>query len=180
LDKTFEERDMINSAIVSAVDAASEPWGVKVTRYEVRDIIPPPSIRDAMEAQMRAEREKRANIATSEGIRQSKINTAEGVKQEAILQSEGAKMKLINEAEGQGQQIERVARATANGIREIASAVLVDGGTTALNLQIARQYIEQFGNLAKTNNTIILPSNLADVSSFIAAAMSVVKNVDKK
>lgn len=175
LDKTFEERETINSTIVDAVDKASDPWGVKVTRYEVKNIIPPQSIKDAMEKQMRAEREKRAMIAESEGEKQAKINRAEGDKQELIARSEGEKMKRINEAEGRGQEIERVAQATAKGIREIASAISEKNGMLAVNLRVAEQYINEFGNLAKTNNSLIIPSNLADISGMIATAMTVIK-----
>jgi regulator of protease activity HflC (stomatin/prohibitin superfamily) len=175
LDKTFEERETINSAIVEAVDKASDPWGVKVTRYEVKNISPPQSIKDAMEKQMRAEREKRAMIAESEGEKQAKINRAEGDKQELIARSEGEKMKRINEAEGRGQEIERVAQATAKGIREIASAINEKNGMLAVNLRVAEQYINEFGNLAKANNSIIIPSNLADISGMIATAMTVIK-----
>ncbi|MCJ8290449.1 MAG: paraslipin [Crocinitomicaceae bacterium] len=177
LDKTFEERDTINIAIVEAVDKASDPWGVKVTRYEVKNIIPPQSIKDAMEKQMRAEREKRATIAESEGDMQAKINIAEGVKQEMIATSEGEKMKRINEAEGKGQEIERVAKATAQGIKEIAIAINAEGGKDAVNLRVAEQYIKEFGNLAQKTNTMIIPSNMADISSLIATSMAVIKEV---
>ena len=176
LDKTFEERETINSVIVDAVDKASDPWGVKVTRYEVKNILPPQSIKDAMEKQMRAEREKRANIAESEGDRQAKINRAEGVRQEMIARSEGEKQKRINEAEGRAIEIQRVAEATAKGIREIASAINEKGGTNAVNLRIAEQYLNEFGKLAKTNNSIIIPSNLSDIASMIKAAASVIKD----
>jgi regulator of protease activity HflC (stomatin/prohibitin superfamily) len=176
LDKTFEEREMINSAIVDAVDKASDPWGVKVTRYEVKNILPPQSIKDAMEKQMRAEREKRANIAESEGDRQAKINRAEGDRQEMIARSEGEKQKRINEAEGRAIEILRVAEATANGIREIAKAINEKGGINAVNLRIAEQYLDQFGKLAKTNNSIIIPSDLSDIAGMIKAAASVIKN----
>ncbi|MHC4912391.1 MAG: SPFH domain-containing protein [Planctomycetota bacterium] len=176
LDKTFEERETINSVIVDAVDKASDPWGVKVTRYEVKNILPPQSIKDAMEKQMRAEREKRANIAESEGDRQAKINRAEGVRQEMIAHSEGEKQRRINEAEGRAIEIERVAEATAKGIREIASAINEKGGTNAVNLRIAEQYLNEFGKLAKTNNSIIIPSNLSDIAGMIKAAASVIKD----
>lgn len=175
LDKTFEERETINVEIVNAVDKASDPWGVKVTRYEVKNIIPPQSIKDAMEKQMRAEREKRAIIAESEGDKQAKINRAEGSKQEMIAYSEGEKQKMINEAEGRGQEIERLAQATARGIREIATAINEPGGYDAVNLRIAEQYIKQFGNLARENNTMILPTDLSDVAGIIATAMNVIK-----
>lgn len=175
LDKTFEERDSMNSIIVNAVDSASDPWGVKVTRYEVKNITPPQSIKDAMEKQMRAEREKRANIANSEGDMQARINRAEGQKRELIAHSEGEKMKMINEAEGSAAEIEAVALATAKGIKEIAMAINAPGGQDAVNLRIAEQYIGEFGNLAKTNNTMIIPSNMADLSSLIATATQVIK-----
>ncbi len=175
LDRTFEERDTINSAIVDAVDKASDPWGVKVTRYEVKNIIPPQSIKDAMEKQMRAEREKRAVIAESEGAKQAKINVAEGDKQELIKRSEGERERRINEAVGQASEIEKVAEATAKGIREIASAIYEEGGMDAVNLRVAEQYIKEFGNLAKTNNSLIIPSNLSDMAGMIASAMTVIR-----
>ena len=176
LDKTFEERDTINTHIVDAVDKASDPWGVKVTRYEVKNIIPPQSIKDAMEKQMRAEREKRAVIAESEGERQAKINVADGDKQELIRKSEGEKQKRINEAEGKAAEIESIANATAKGIREIALAINEKGGINAVNLRVAEQYITEFGNLAKTNNSLIIPSNLSDMAGMIATAMKVIKD----
>jgi len=176
LDKTFEERENINSVIVDAVDKASDPWGVKVTRYEVKNIMPPQSIKDAMEKQMRAEREKRASIAESEGDRQAKINRAEGDRQEMIARSEGEKQRRINEAEGRAIEILRVAEATANGIREIAAAINEKGGVNAVNLRIAEQYLDEFGKLAKTNNSIIIPSNLSDIAGMIKAASSVIKD----
>ncbi len=179
LDKTFEERDTINNIIIDAVDKASDPWGVKVTRYEVKNIIPPQSIKDAMEKQMRAEREKRAMIAESEGAKQAKINVAEGDKQELIARSEGEMQRRINESEGRAREIERVAGATAKGIREIASAIGDNNGMDAVNLRIAEQYITEFGKLAKENNTMIIPSNLADISSLIATATSVLDNSKK-
>ncbi len=169
LDKTFEERDKINAEVVEAVDSAAVPWGLKVTRYEVKNIAPPNSIKDAMEKQMRAEREKRALIAESEGDKQAKINRAEGDKQEAIAKSEGEKMKRINEAEGRAQEIERVAFATAKGIREIAKAINEEGGLNAVNLRIAEQYLNEFGKLAQKNNTMIIPSNLSDVAGMVGA-----------
>ncbi|MCX6330703.1 MAG: paraslipin [Bacteroidia bacterium] len=181
LDKTFEERETINVSIVDAVDKASEPWGVKVTRYEVKNITPPQSIRDAMEKQMRAEREKRAVIAESEGTKQAKINNAEGDKQQFILQSEGEKMKRINEAAGRASEIEQVANATANGLRAISKAISEENGLNAVNLRIAEQYLGAFGNMAKQNNTIILPSNLSDIAGVVATATSVFNEVrDKK
>jgi regulator of protease activity HflC (stomatin/prohibitin superfamily) len=179
LDKTFEERETINVSIVDAVDKASDPWGVKVTRYEVKNIVPPQSIKDAMEKQMRAEREKRATIAESEGEKQAKINRSEGDRQELIYRSEGEKQKRINEAEGRAAEIERVATATANGLREIAAAINERGGINAVNLRIAEQYLGEFGNLAKTNNTIILPSNLTDLAGMVATVTSVLKDQTK-
>jgi regulator of protease activity HflC (stomatin/prohibitin superfamily) len=175
LDKTFEERDVINSVIVEAVDKASDPWGVKVTRYEVKNILPPQSIKDAMEKQMRAEREKRAIIAESEGDRQAKINRAEGDRQEMIARSEGEKQKRINEAEGRAVEIQRVAEATAEGLKKIAFAINEKGGAEAVNLRIAQQYLDEFGKLAKTNNTMIIPSDLADIAGVIKTASSVLK-----
>jgi regulator of protease activity HflC (stomatin/prohibitin superfamily) len=181
LDRTFEERETINVTIVEAVDKASEPWGVKVTRYEVKNISPPQSIRDAMEKQMRAEREKRAIIAESEGTKQAKINVAEGDRQEYILKSEGEKQRRINEAAGRASEIEQVANATANGLRAISSAISEENGLNAVNLRIAEQYLNAFGNLAKLNNTLILPSNLTDIAGIVATATSVFNEVrDKK
>jgi len=181
LDRTFEERETINVSIVDAVDKASEPWGVKVTRYEVKNIIPPQSIKDAMEKQMRAEREKRAVIAESEGTRQAKINNADGDKQEFILKSEGEKQKRINEAAGRASEIEQVATATANGLRAISKAISEENGLNAVNLRIAEQYLIAFAGLAKTNNTMILPSNLSDIAGIVATATSVFNEVkDKK
>lgn len=181
LDKTFEERETINVSIVEAVDKASEPWGVKVTRYEVKNISPPQSIRDAMEKQMRAEREKRAIIAESEGTKQAKINNAEGDKQELIKKSEGEMQKRINEAAGRASEIEQLAKATANGLRAIASAITEENGLNAVNLRIAEQYLTEFGKMAKTNNTIILPQNLSDISGIVATATSVFSELkDKK
>jgi len=179
LDRTFEERETINTTIVEAVDKASEPWGVKVTRYEIKNIVPPQSIKDAMEKQMRAEREKRAVIAESEGDKQAKINRAEGVKQEMIATSEGEKQKRINEAEGRAAEIERVATATANGLREIALAINEQGGINAVNLRIAEQYIKEFGKLARTNNTLILPANLGDLAGLVSTVTTILKDQTK-
>ncbi|HRE40422.1 MAG TPA: stomatin-like protein [Ignavibacteria bacterium] len=176
LDKTFEERETINASIVSNIDKASSPWGLKVIRYEIKNINPPASIKDAMEKQMRAEREKRAVIAESEGEKQARINRAEGEKQEAIAKSEGEKMKRINEAEGRAQEIERVAFATAKGIREIANAINDKGGEDAVNLRIAEQYLNEFGKLAQKNNTLIIPSNLSDVSGMVATIGKIFTN----
>jgi len=177
LDKSFEERTLVNGAIVEAVDKASDPWGVKVTRYEIKNITPPQTIRDAMEKQMRAEREKRALIAESEGDRQAKINRAEGDKQEAIAKSEGEKMKRINEASGRAQEILLVAEAQANGIRQVASAISSEGGLASVNTQLAQQYLAEFGKLAKTNNTMIIPADLANVAGILKAATTIVKEV---
>lgn len=175
LDKTFEERENINSVIVEAVDKASDPWGVKVTRYEVKNILPPQSIKDAMEKQMRAEREKRAVIAESEGDRQAKINRAEGDKKEAIARSEGEKQRRINESEGRAFEIKAVATATAEGIRKIALSINEQGGSDAVNLRIAEQYIGEFGKLAKEGNTMIIPTDLSDIAGVIRSATSVIK-----
>jgi len=175
LDRTFEERDQINAQIIAAVDKASDPWGVKITRYEIKNIHPPQSVKDALEKQMRAEREKRAAIAESEGQRQAKINVAEGTKQEAIAMSEGEKMKRINEAEGRAKEIEVVALATAEGIRRIAEAIQDPGGEDAVNLRVAEQYIREFGNLARTSNTVIIPSDLSDIAGMVASVTSLLK-----
>ncbi len=180
LDKTFEERDTINVNIVDAVDKASDPWGVKVTRYEVKNIVPPQSIKDAMEKQMRAERSKRATIAESEGEKQAKINVAEGTKQELIANSEGEKQKRINEALGKAAEIESIALATANGIKAIAESIGSSHGKEAVNLRIAEQYLAEFGKLASTNNTMIIPQNMADIAGIIATATSVIKDSNKK
>lgn len=174
LDKTFEERETVNGSIVEAVDKASGPWGIKVSRYEVKNISPPQSIKDAMEKQMRAEREKRALIAESEGDKQAKINRAEGDKQEAIARSEGEKQRRINEASGKSSEIEMVAIATAKGIREIAKSINEDGGLNAVNLRIAEQYLTEFGKLAKLNNTMIVPVDLSDIAGIISSVTSVI------
>ncbi len=174
LDRTFEERTNINTQVVSELDKASEAWGVKVLRYEIKNITPPADILAAMEKQMRAEREKRAVILTSEGTRDAAINTAEGMKQEVIKQSEARKTQQINEAEGQAAAITSVATATAAGIRSVADAIKLPGGQEAVQLRVAEQYIGQFGELAKKSNTIVLPANVADVGSMIAMAMKFV------
>ncbi len=175
LDKTFEERTHINLQVVTELDKATEPWGVKVLRYEIKNITPPRDVLAAMEKQMRAEREKRAAVLTSEGTRDSAINTAEGQKQQVIKQSEANKVQRINEAEGQAAAILAVATATAEGIRKVAEAIEKPGGMNAVQLRVAEQYINQFGNLAKAGNTLILPTNVADIAGVIATAMSVVK-----
>jgi len=174
LDKTFEERVHINTAVVSELDKATEAWGVKVLRYEIKNITPPHDVLAAMEKQMRAEREKRAVILTSEGARDAVINTAEGSKQEVIKQSEARKQQQINEAEGQAAAIMAVATATAEGIRSVAEAIKLPGGYEAVQLRVAEQYIGQFGELAKESNTLVLPANIADVGSMIALAMKAV------
>ncbi len=179
LDRTFEERESLNQQVVAAIDEAAQNWGVKVLRYEIKDITPPQSVMDAMEKQMKAEREKRASIATSEGDRQSRINRAEGLKKEAIEVSEGEKQKRINEAEGQAKEIELIAHATAEGLRKIADSLNLAGGKTAANLRVAEKYIAEFGNLAKTNNTMIIPASMGDVSSMVATAMSVLDQTKK-
>ncbi|MBE6359449.1 MAG: paraslipin [Lentisphaerae bacterium] len=176
LDRTFEERATINSAICAEVDKASDPWGVKVTRYEIKTIKPPMSVLDAMEKQMRAEREKRAQIAESEGERQAKINRADGEKCEAIAHSEGEKQKRINEAAGKAEEIRLVAEATAKGIETIAEAIRKEGGNEAVNLRLAEQYINEFGKLAKTGNTMIVPADLANVSGFIKSVAKVLES----
>jgi len=173
LDRTFEERDNLNQQVVAAIDEAAQNWGIKVLRYEIKDITPPETVMAAMEKQMKAEREKRAAIATSEGDRQSRINRAEGLRKEAIEISEGEKQKRINEAEGQAKEIELVAHATAEGIKKVAESLSLTGGETAANLRVAEKYIAEFGNLAKENNTMIIPANMGDISAMVATVMSV-------
>lgn len=169
LDRTFEERDSINANIVDALDKACEPWGVKVMRYEISNINPPQSVKDALEKQMRAERERRAQVAMSEGDREARINVAEGHKQEAIKQSEAIKIRQINEAEGKAREIELLAQATAQGIAQIALAINTPGGRDAVNLRVAEQYVGEFGKLAKSTNTMIIPSNLSDIGGMVAS-----------
>jgi len=173
LDRTFEERESLNQKVVAAIDEAAQNWGVKVLRYEIKDITPPQSVMDAMEKQMRAEREKRAEIATSEGDRQARINRAEGLRSEAVAVSEGEKQKRINEAEGQAKEIELVAQATAEGISKVAAALSTKGGETAANLRVAEKYIAEFGRLAKANNTMIIPQNMGDLAGMVATSMAV-------
>ncbi len=175
LDKTFEERDDINRAVVDALDEAALSWGVKVLRYEIKDLTPPKEILHAMQAQITAEREKRAVIATSEGKQQEQVNLANGARQAAIAKSEGEKQAAINNAQGQAEAIKAVADATAQAIRTVAAAIEAPGGMNAVNLKVAEKYVEAFGNVAKEGNTLILPGNLADMGSLVAAAMSVVK-----
>jgi regulator of protease activity HflC (stomatin/prohibitin superfamily) len=174
LDKTFEERTNINLSVVAELDKASESWGVKVLRYEIKNITPPHDVLAAMEKQMRAEREKRAVILTSEGSRDAVINAAEGSKQETIKASEARKQQQINEAEGEAAAILAVATATAEGLRRVADAMQTQGGMEAVQLRVAEQYIAQFGELAKASTTLVLPANAADVGSMIALAMKVV------
>ena len=176
LDRTFEERTAVNSSIVAELDLASDAWGIKVLRYEIKNINPPRDVLDAMEKQMRAEREKRAVILTSEGQRDAAINNAEGDKQKVIKESEASKQQQINEAEGQGAAILTVARATADGIRAVAESIQAQGGMQAVQLRVAEQYLEQFGKLAKEGNTLIVPANLSDVSSMIATAMTFIRS----
>lgn len=175
LDKTFEERTLINSAIVSAINEASRTWGVKILRYEIKNIVPPKTVLIAMEKQMQAEREKRAIILQSEGEKQSAINVAEGQKQKVVLESEAVRQKQINEASGQAEAIRAVANATADGVKAVAAAAQTNGGMVAVQLRVAEKLVEQFGNLAKQGTTLILPANFGDISSLIATAMSVVK-----
>ena len=169
LDRTFEERDSINANIVDALDKACEPWGVKVMRYEISNINPPQSVKDALEKQMRAERERRAQVAMSEGDREARINVAEGHKQEAIKQSEAIKIRQINEAEGKAREIELLAQATAQGIALIAQAINTPGGKDAVSLRVAEQYVTEFGRLAQHTNTMIIPSNLGDIGGVVAS-----------
>jgi regulator of protease activity HflC (stomatin/prohibitin superfamily) len=172
LDKTFESRDEINRQVVSVLDEAGRTWGVKVLRYEIKNLTPPEAILRSMQAQITAEREKRALIAKSEGQRQEEINLAEGVKQAAVLQSEGERISQINKAEGEAKAITTIADATAAAVRTVAMAMNEPGGMNAANLKIAEQYITAFANLAKTNNTMIVPGNVADVATLIGTAMN--------
>ncbi|MDG1944197.1 MAG: paraslipin [Halioglobus sp.] len=180
LDRSFEERGSINANVVAELDKASNPWGVKVLRYEIRNINPPSDVLNAMEKQMRAEREKRAVVLTSEGERDAMINAAEGEKQRVIKESEADKQKQINEAEGQASAILAVATATAEGLRQVAIAVKEDGGDAAMKLRIAEDYVQQFGNLAKSSNTLVVPANLSDLSSMIALATNIVSTESSK
>jgi len=173
LDRTFEERGKINTNVVSELDKASEPWGVKVLRYEIKNINPPREVIQAMEKQMRAEREKRAVILTSEGERDAKINQAEGEKQRVIKESEANRQLQINEAAGEAEAILAVATATAEGLRRVAEAVSAAGGREAMQLRIAEEYVVQFGNLARTSNTLVIPANVSDIAGMIAMATKV-------
>lgn len=178
LDRTFEERNSINQQVVSELDKASDPWGVKVLRYEIKNITPPSDVLTAMEKQMRAEREKRAVVLESEGMRDAAINRAEGDKQKIIKESEAAQQQQINEAQGEAEAIRAVSMATADGLREVASALQGSGGDEAMKLRIAEQYITQFGKLAKAGNTFVVPSNLSDIASILALATGVLKDKD--
>lgn len=178
LDRTFEERSNINTQVVSEIDKATDPWGVKVLRYEIKNITPPKDVLAAMEKQMRAEREKRATVLTSEGFRDAAINTAEGEKQQTIKASEAKKQQQINEAEGEAAAILSVAQATAEGIRLVANAIGAPGGFEAVQLRVAEQYVQEFGGLAKSANTLVVPANVADVASMIALAMKTVQRAD--
>ena len=173
LDRTFEERGHINQRVVDELDQAAAPWGVKVLRYEIKNINPPADVLSAMEKQMRAEREKRATVLQSEGERDAKINEAEGEKQRVIKESEAAKQKQINEAQGEAAAILAVAEATAEGLRKVADALKAEGGDRAMQLRVAENYLERFGGLAKEGNTLIVPADLSDVASMISAATSV-------
>jgi regulator of protease activity HflC (stomatin/prohibitin superfamily) len=179
LDKTFEERMNINQSVVAELDKATEPWGVKVLRYEIKNITPPQDVLAAMEKQMRAEREKRAVILNSEGARDANINNAEGEKQQVIKASEAVRQQRINEAEGEASAILAVASATAQGIREVAAAIQTPGGIEATQLRVAEQYVTQFGELAKKGNTLILPANVADIAGMVSTAMRVYQNEPK-
>ncbi len=176
LDKTFEERDHINTSVVNAIDESAANWGVKVLRYEIKDLTPPREILHAMQAQITAEREKRALIAASEGRMQEQINIATGAREAAIAKSEGEKLAAINRATGDAAAIVAIADASAEALRKIAAAIREPGGSDAVNLKVAEQYVAAFSNLAKTNNAIIVPANLSDVSTLIASAMQVVKS----
>ena len=176
LDRTFEERTHINTQVVNELDKASDPWGIKVLRYEIKNISPPRDVLAAMEKQMRAEREKRATILTSEGERDAAINAAEGQKQQVIKASEARKQQQINEAEGAAAAILAIANATAVGIRRVAESIQLPGGPEAVQLRVAEQYITKFGELAKSTNAMILPANVADIGAMIATAMSVINH----
>ncbi|HEU0123878.1 MAG TPA: stomatin-like protein [Bryobacteraceae bacterium] len=178
LDRTFEERTAINISVVTELDKATEAWGVKVMRYEIKNITPPADILGAMEKQMRAEREKRATILNSEAVREAAINKAEGEKQMVIKSSEAKRQQQINEAEGEGQAILTVAKATAESIERVAIAIQNSGGRDAVQLRIAEQWITEFGKLARTNNSMIVPANLTDLSSIIASATGVLKHAN--
>jgi regulator of protease activity HflC (stomatin/prohibitin superfamily) len=179
LDRTFEERTNINTAVVSELDKATEPWGVKVMRYEIKNITPPKDVLAAMEKQMRAEREKRAVILTSEGQRDAVINSAEGAKQETIKASEARQQQQINEARGQAEAILAVATATAEGLRRVADASQTAGGLQAMQLRVAEQYVTQFGELAKRSTALVLPANMTDVAGMVATAMQAIRLAER-
>lgn len=180
LDKTFEERELINKSVVSAIDEAALNWGVKVLRYEIKDLTPPAVILQAMQQQITAEREKRAVVAASEGLMQEQINVATGAREAAIAESEGEKQAAINKAEGEAAATIAIAKATAEALRQIAEATQSPGGMDAVNLKVAQQYVEAFANVAKQSNTVLLPSNMSDMGSMIASAMSIMRNTDPK
>lgn len=180
LDKTFEERELINKSVVSAIDEAALNWGVKVLRYEIKDLTPPTVILQAMQQQITAEREKRAVVAASEGRMQEQINVATGAREAAIAESEGEKQAAINKAEGEAAATIAIAKATAEALRQIAEATQSPGGMDAVNLKVAQQYVEAFANVAKQSNTVLLPSNMSDMGSMIASAMSIMRNTDPK
>ncbi len=178
LDKTFEERDLINRSVVSAIDEAALNWGVKVLRYEIKDLTPPAVILQAMQQQITAEREKRAVVAASEGRKLEQINLATGAREAAIAQSEGEKQAEINKAEGQAAATLAIATATAEALRRVADATNAPGGMTAVNLQVAEKYVEAFAKLAKEGNTLVVPANLGDMTSLITSAMTIMKGAD--
>lgn len=180
LDKTFEERELINKSVVSAIDEAALNWGVKVLRYEIKDLTPPAVILQAMQQQITAEREKRAVVAASEGRMQEQINVATGAREAAIAESEGEKQAAINRAEAEAAATIAIAKATAEALRQIAEATQSPGGMDAVNLKVAQQYVEAFANVAKQSNTVLLPSNMSDMGSMIASAMSIMRNTDPK
>lgn len=179
LDKTFEERDIINTQVVNALDEAASNWGVKVLRYEIKDLVPPAEILRSMQAQITAEREKRALIAASEGRKQEQINIAAGEREASIQRSEGEKQAAINRAQGEAASILAVAEANASALRQIGNATQADGGITAMNLKVAEQYVQAFQNMASQNNTLIVPANMGDISTLISSAMKIVE-VQKK
>src|SRR5512143_1567479 len=178
LEKTFEERGAINTSVVTEVDKAAQSWGVKILRYEIKNINPPTNIIASMEKQMVAEREKRAAVLLSEGQRDSAINIATGQKQKVVLEAEAEKAKLQLEAEGRANAIKAVAVATAEGLKNVAASLVLEGGSDAMQLRVAEQLVTQFGALAKTTNTLILPANFGDIGSLLAAAMKVIKSSD--
>lgn len=180
LDKTFEERDFINHSVVSSLDEAASNWGVKVLRYEIKDLTPPKEILHAMQAQITAEREKRALIAASEGRKQEQINLAAGAREAAIQKSEGERQAAINQAQGQAAAILAVAEANAQAIQKIGNSIQAQGGMDAVNLKVAEQYVNAFGNLAKQGNTLIVPGNMSDLSSMIASALTIVNRTGMK